>query len=261
MQLSPLVQAFVLHFGEMGSRWGINRTVGQIYALLFVNERPLNADDIAEMLHFSRSNVSMGLKELQSWRLVRLQHLPDDRREYFTTPDDVWQIFRTLIDERRRREVDPTLSMLRDALMVTPTTDQDRYAQTRLTQMHELIELTTTWLDDVQKLDESTLRQLMKLATPDALLLHRIQFAANISFHILFPPSRSRWAGCCCSSSCASTPPGRKWMDGLRFLGEGVRADLCAGRGERHHHELSVRHQLAGLHANRGQHRRAAAGL
>lgn len=161
--LSPLVQSFVLHFGEMGSRWGINRTVGQIYALLFVNERPLNADEIAESLNFSRSNVSMGLKELQSWRLVRLQHLPDDRREYFTTPDDVWQIFRTLIDERRRREVDPTLSMLRDALMVAPTTAEDRYAQTRLAQMHELIELTTTWLDDVQKLDEATLRQLMKL--------------------------------------------------------------------------------------------------
>ena len=103
MNLAPLTQRFVLHFGEMGSRWGINRTVGQIYALLFVSEKPLNADDIAEALAFSRSNVSMGLKELDAWRLVRLQHLPGDRREYFSTPDDVWAIFRTLADERRKR--------------------------------------------------------------------------------------------------------------------------------------------------------------
>ena len=121
MNLTPLAQSFVMHFGEMGSRWGINRTVGQIYALLFVSEKPLNADEIADALAFSRSNVSMGLKELDSWRLVRLQHLPGDRREYFSAPEDVWAIFRTLADERRKREIDPTLSMLRDALLVTPT--------------------------------------------------------------------------------------------------------------------------------------------
>ena len=114
MKLPPLVQTFVLHFGEMGSRWGINRTVGQIYALLFVSPAPLNADQIAEKLDFSRSNVSMGLKELEAWRLVRLQHIPGDRREYFSTPEDVWVILRTLAEERRRREVDPTLTMLRD---------------------------------------------------------------------------------------------------------------------------------------------------
>ena len=87
----------------MGSRWGINRTVGQIYALLYISGHPLPADEIAEVLSFSRSNVSMGLKELQSWRLVRLQHLPGDRREHFSTPGDVWQIVRILAEERRRR--------------------------------------------------------------------------------------------------------------------------------------------------------------
>lgn len=163
MNLTPLAQSFVLHFGEMGSRWGINRTVGQIYALLFVSEKPLNADEIAEALAFSRSNVSMGLKELDSWRLVRLQHLPGDRREYFSAPEDVWAIFRTLADERRKREIDPTLSMLRDALLVTPTNAPDVYAQKRMADMHELIDLVTNWLNDVQKLDEQTLRQLMKL--------------------------------------------------------------------------------------------------
>jgi DNA-binding transcriptional regulator GbsR (MarR family) len=147
----------------MGSRWGINRTVGQIYALLFVSEKPLNADEIADALAFSRSNVSMGLKELDSWRLVRLQHLPGDRREYFSAPEDVWAIFRTLADERRKREIDPTLSMLRDALLVTPTNAPDVFAQKRMADMHELIDLVTNWLHDVQKLDEHTLRQLMKL--------------------------------------------------------------------------------------------------
>jgi DNA-binding transcriptional regulator GbsR (MarR family) len=165
MNLTPIVQTFVLHFGEMGSRWGINRTVGQIYALLYVSARPLNADDIAEGLSFSRSNVSMGLKELQSWRLVKLQHLPDDRREYFTTPEDVWTIFRTLIEERRKREVDPTLSVLREALMVQAADPADQHAQKRLREMYELIELTTTWFSDVQKLDEQTLRQLMKMGS------------------------------------------------------------------------------------------------
>ncbi len=163
MMLPPLVQTFVLHFGEMGSRWGINRTVGQIYALLYVSDRPLNADEIAESLGFSRSNVSMGLKELQSWELVRLQHLPGDRREYFTTPEDVWAIFRTLAEQRRKREVDPTLSLLREALMQSPSSPAEQHAQARMAAMHELIELATTWFSDIQKLDEQTLRQLMKL--------------------------------------------------------------------------------------------------
>lgn len=171
MNLTPLAQSFVLHFGEMGSRWGINRTVGQIYALLFVSERPLNADEIAEALDFSRSNVSMGLKELDSWRLTKLQHLPGDRREYFSAPDDVWLIFRTLADERKKREIDPTLSMLRDSLLVSPTNAPDAHAQKRMAQMHELIELVTTWFTDIQRLDEQTLRQLMKMGAAAQKLL------------------------------------------------------------------------------------------
>lgn len=163
MNLAPLTQRFVLHFGEMGSRWGINRTVGQIYALLYVSPKALNADDISNALAFSRSNVSMGLKELQSWNLVRLQHLPDDRREYFLAPEDVWVIFRTLAEERRKREIDPTLSMLREALMEQPSGLDDVHAQERMKQMHELIELMTGWLADVQKMDSATLISLMKM--------------------------------------------------------------------------------------------------
>ncbi|MGC3962750.1 MAG: GbsR/MarR family transcriptional regulator [Rhodocyclaceae bacterium] len=161
--MTPLVRSFVAHFGEMGSRWGINRTVGQIYALIYVSARPLNADEIAEALAFSRSNVSMGLKELQAWRLVHLKHQPGDRREYFEAPNDAWEVFRTLAEERRRREIEPTLSMLRSALMDKPTSDEDRIAQDRMRGMHELIEMMSTWFDDVQKMDRDTLTRLMRM--------------------------------------------------------------------------------------------------
>jgi DNA-binding transcriptional regulator GbsR (MarR family) len=161
--LPPLTQQFVSHFGEMGSRWGINRTVGQIYALIFVSAKPLNADDIADALEFSRSNVSIGLKELQGWRLVKLKHLPGDRREYFEAPQDVWEIFKSLAEERRRREIEPTLSMLRAALLETPVVEADLHAQSRMQQMHELIELSSTWFDDVQRLSPETLARLMRM--------------------------------------------------------------------------------------------------
>jgi DNA-binding transcriptional regulator GbsR (MarR family) len=163
MDLPPLTQRFVLHFGEMGSRWGINRTVGQIYALLYVSPKPLNAEEITEALGLSRSNVSVGLKELESWRLVRLSHQPGDRRDYFSAPEDVWAIFRTLAEERRRREVDPTLSMLRDALLENPGHPDDQHAQRRMREMHDLIELVTGWFEDVQRLEPETLKRLMRM--------------------------------------------------------------------------------------------------
>lgn len=171
MDLPPLSQAFVLHFGEMGSRWGINRTVGQIYALLFISARPLTADEITDRLGVSRSNVSMGLKELSSWRLVRLSHQPGDRRDFYTAPEDVWAIFKTLAEERQRREVDPTLSMLRDALLETPDSAEERHAQARMREMHDLIEQLTDWFAEVRKLSPATLEKLMALGTTATKLL------------------------------------------------------------------------------------------
>ena len=171
MDLPPLSQAFVLHFGEMGSRWGINRTVGQIYALLFISARPLTADEITDRLGVSRSNVSMGLKELSSWRLVRLSHQPGDRRDFYTAPEDVWAIFKTLAEERQRREVDPTLSMLRDALLDTPDSAEERHAQARMREMHDLIEQLTDWFAEVRKLSPATLEKLMALGTTATKLL------------------------------------------------------------------------------------------
>ena len=171
MNLPPLVQSFVLHFGEMGSRWGINRTVGQIYALLYVSPDPLNAEQIVDALGISRSNVSMSLRELQAWNLVLLKHLPDDRRDFFTTPDDVWQILRTLAEERKKREVDPTLSVLREILMQQPASDAERHAQARMGEMHSLIEQLTNWYDDVKKLETDRLATLLTLGAKVTRLL------------------------------------------------------------------------------------------
>jgi DNA-binding transcriptional regulator GbsR (MarR family) len=164
-EFPALVQAFVLHFGEMGSRWGINRTVGQIYAVLFVAPHPLCADDLVERLGVSRSNVSMGLKELQAWNLVRLKHVPGDRRDFFTTPEDIWTIVRTLVEERKKREIDPTLTVLRELLMQAPASDEERHAQTRMREMHELIELLTAWYAEMQRLETDRLVQLLTLGS------------------------------------------------------------------------------------------------
>lgn len=165
MELSATKQAFVLHFGEMGSRWGINRTVGQIYAVLYLSDTPLNAEQITDLLGVSRSNVSMGLKELQAWRLVRLQHLPDDRRDYFSTPDDILDIAMTLVEERRKRELDPTLTLLRDTLMQSPTDKTEEYAHNQMQQMYELMEQVSRWSHDLQKLSPDNLTKLLKLGS------------------------------------------------------------------------------------------------
>ncbi|MET3793757.1 GbsR/MarR family transcriptional regulator [Aquamicrobium terrae] len=171
MNLPPLIQSFVLHFGEMGSRWGINRTVGQIYALLYVSAEPLCADQIVDALGVSRSNVSMGLRELQTWNLVVLRHIPGDRRDFFTAPDDIWQILRTLAEERKKREVDPTLSMLRELLMQQPGSAEERFAQSRLMEMNGLIEQLTNWYDDVKRLDTERLAMLLSLGSKVTKLL------------------------------------------------------------------------------------------
>lgn len=171
MALTPLQQEFVLHFGEMGSRWGINRTVGQIYALLFLSSEPLNAETITEALGVSRSNTSMGLKELQSWNLVRLKHFPGDRRDYFTTPDDLWEIVRTLVAERKKREIDPTLTKLRELEMQGPA--RDDYAEARIAELRELIEMMTGFYAEMEKLETERLVKLMTLGSRIAGLIDK----------------------------------------------------------------------------------------
>lgn len=161
--LPPIVQRFVMHFGEMGSRWGINRTVGQIYALLFVAEHPMHAEEIVEALGYSRSNVSTGLKELQAWNLVRLVHIQGDRRDHFRTPEDIWEIVRTLAEERKRREFDPTSTLLRELQLETPSDARDVHAQRRLAEMSELFDMLDDWYGDMRDVETERLIGLLKL--------------------------------------------------------------------------------------------------
>ena len=165
MKLSTKIETFVAHFGEMGSRWGFNRTVGQMYALLMVYNRPLNADDISEMLSISRSNVSMGLKELQSWRLLKVTHYPGDRKEYYNTPDDIVEVARVVLEERHKREVAPTLTMLRGEIMREPVSEEGKYAQVRMTEIYELIDNVSKSVDELSTLSTNDLRKMLKMGT------------------------------------------------------------------------------------------------
>src|SRR5579864_3413320 len=123
LKLTPVMQKFILHWGEMGTKWGVNRTVAQIHALLYLSPEPLNAEEIAEILSVARSNVSTSLKELQGWRIVKVVHQVGDRRDYYESMKDIWQMFRVILEERKRREVDPTLETLKILLNETPNSD------------------------------------------------------------------------------------------------------------------------------------------
>lgn len=161
--MSPMIHKVIMHFGEMGSRWGISRTVGQMYALILLHGQPLCADQIAELLSISRSNVSMALKELQSWRLVTASRISGERKEYFSAPEDIWQIVRTLLEERRKREVEPTLSVLREVLIEDSAESDNAYALNKIRQMHDVIDLFVRWSDDMQKMDTASIHKLLRL--------------------------------------------------------------------------------------------------
>ncbi|QFT56347.1 GbsR/MarR family transcriptional regulator [Microbulbifer sp. THAF38] len=165
MKLSSQAQAFVLHFGEMGSRWGFNRTVGQMFALLTIHPSPLNAEQLAQALKISRGNVSMGLKELQAWRLIELQHQPGDRKDYFTAAGSIWELARTVFEERRKRELDPTLSLLRQLLLNEPQDEQEVQAQEKIQEVYSLLELLDEFANTLSKLDHDDLLRLMKLGS------------------------------------------------------------------------------------------------
>ena len=146
MELSNTARRFVLHWGEMGSAWGVNRTVAQIHALLYFHGRPLNAEELAETLSVARSNVSTSLKELQSWNLIRVTHVMGDRRDHFESMKDVWEMFRFIMDERKKRECDPTLTMLRESVAEAKKAGKSEiHAQERLSEMLNFFELMTGW--------------------------------------------------------------------------------------------------------------------
>lgn len=165
MKMTPMIETFVMHFGEMGSRWGFNRTVGQIYALLVVTKDPVSANEIAEALSISRGNVSMGIKELQSWQLIHLHHKAGDRKDYYQTNGSIWDMANKVFEERRKREMDPTLSLLRDILLDTAANENELYAQEQLQEVHDLLEGITKWSSELQRLSPEKLDTLMKLGS------------------------------------------------------------------------------------------------
>jgi DNA-binding transcriptional regulator GbsR (MarR family) len=163
-ELTPVQQQFILHWGEMGVRWGINRTMAQIHALLYLAPDPLHAEAICEMLGVARSNVSNSLRELQNWGIVKIVHVLGDRRDHFTTLIDVWELFRKVIDERKRREIDPTIALLHSC------TDEarkgkDRHTEDRLNAMLAFFEQMACWYEEIDRLPTPAIKQFIKLGS------------------------------------------------------------------------------------------------
>ena len=164
LQLTPVQYKFILHWGEMGTRWGINRTVAQIHALLYIWPEPLNAEQITHTLSVARSNVSNSLKELQAWGLAKITHVMGDRRDYFETLEDVWEMFRIVMDERKRREMDPTLIILRECLEEQKKArKKDIHTEQRLEGLQEFFESTSSCYNRMTSLPTSTLRKLSRM--------------------------------------------------------------------------------------------------
>jgi len=164
MHLTPTMEKYILHWGEMGARWGVNRTVAQIHALLYLSPSPLAADEITDTLKVARSNVSTSLKELQSWGLIRVVHVMGDRRDHFESLKDLWEMFMVILEERKRREIDPTLSMLRKcAIEAAEDSQTPKDVKQRIDGMLVFMESLTDWYDQIKGVPKPTLVKLMKL--------------------------------------------------------------------------------------------------
>lgn len=164
IELSDIQKRFILHWGEMGTKWGINRTVAQVHALLYLSTRPLDAEEITETLAVARSNVSGSLRELQSWGIVKMVHVMNDRRDHFESMKEPWEMFRVVLDERKRREIDPTLAMLKEALAEMKSKgDKDAHTAERLEALRDFFEVTTNWYNMIRAWPTATLIRFMKL--------------------------------------------------------------------------------------------------
>ena len=162
--LPPITQKFILHWGEMGTRWGINRTVAQVHALLFLSEKPLPADEIATTLGVARSNISTSLRELQNWGIVRVVHVIGDRRDHFESMKDVFAMFRVIARERKRREIEPTLRVLRDCVAEAGKPKAAApYTRERLADLVNFFEIATTAYEQMERLPTPAVLKLAKL--------------------------------------------------------------------------------------------------
>ena len=166
MKMTPAVEKYELHWGEMGTRWGTNRTVAQIQALLYLSPEPLHADQIVDLLSVARSNVSTSIRELQSYGLVRMTHILGDRRDYFESIHEVWDLFRVIIEQRKQRELNPTLAMLKDCVAEIDTEKEtDPVTKQRIKNMLIFVESTSDWYEQISNIPTSTLTKLMALGT------------------------------------------------------------------------------------------------
>ncbi|MEM8686745.1 MAG: MarR family transcriptional regulator [Pseudomonadota bacterium] len=164
MNLTPAMERYILHWGEMGSRWGVNRSVAQVHALLYLADRPLSADEIVETLGIARSNVSTSLKELQSWDLISMTHAMGERRDFFEAKSDLWDILLTVVDGRKKREIDPTLSMMRRAVLdARDEKNMPSVARERMEDMLDFVEAMNDWYGQVSRLPKPVLIKLMKM--------------------------------------------------------------------------------------------------
>lgn len=161
MELTPVSQRFITHWGEMGSRWGVNRTVAQIHALLYLEGRPMDAEEIADTLGVARSNVSTSLKELQAWRLVRMTHVMGDRRDHYETSTDIWELFKLIVEGRRQREIDPTITVLRECLGSADIAAETNGTEQRIRETLEFIEILTAWSDEMLRMKPDTLMKTL----------------------------------------------------------------------------------------------------
>lgn len=163
-RMSPVQQKFILHWGEMGTRWGINRTVAQIHALLYISPTPLTAEEIMDTLAVARSNVSNSLRELQSWGIVKMVHVMGDKRDHFESMKDVWEMFRVVLDERKKREIDPTMRVLRECIEEAEQgKETDKYTEGQLRKLTEFFETTTSWYTQVRNWPTAALIKFVKL--------------------------------------------------------------------------------------------------
>ena len=163
-KLSENMQKFVSQYGEMASHWGLNRTECQIHALLLLSPKPLDAEEISETLSVARSHVSNSLKELQNWGVIHVVHVMGSRREYFESIKDVWEMFRTVVAEQKRREIDPWRRILKEATVNLDGGDKDTvYAKQRVTEMLEFFETFSSWYEDIRRLQTPTVRKFMTL--------------------------------------------------------------------------------------------------
>ena len=163
-KLPPIKTKFILHWGEMGTRWGVNRTVAQIHALLYLSAEPLHAESMAETLGVARSNVSNSLRELQSWGIVKMVHVLGDRRAHYESIGDVWEMFRVIMEERKRREMDPTLAVLRECVAETKKAGRtDAHTRQRMAAMLEFFETMSGCYKEIGHLPPATLRNFVRL--------------------------------------------------------------------------------------------------